>query len=69
MMVIENKFELGQMVYLKSDPEQRERIVTQITVGGNMSIRYGLNCGTMETWHYDIELSTEKDQIKQFNDR
>lgn len=61
MIIIENKFELGQCVYLKTDPEQRERMVIQIAVGGNNdNIRYCIISGTADTWHYDIELTVEK---------
>lgn len=67
-MMLESKFDLGQMVYLKTDHEQRERQITQITWGGNMGIRYCLTCGITETWHYDIEITTEKDQIKALHD-
>jgi hypothetical protein len=69
MMVIENRFEIGEMIYLKHDPEQKERLITQISIGGNNALRYCASCGTTETWHYDMELSKEKDQIKTFNDR
>jgi hypothetical protein len=68
MMVIENKFEINEFIYLKSDPEQRERLIVQIAVGGNGSIRYCVSCGTMETWHYDMEMTKEKDQLKTFHD-
>ena len=62
MMVIENKYEFGQTVYLKTDPDQHARMVTQIKVSP-IGIIYLLSFGTMETPHYEIELSTEKDVL------
>lgn len=59
MMVIDNKFDLGQSVYLKTDEEQLIRLVTgiQITTEG---IIYRLINSTTETWHYDFEITKEK---------
>lgn len=68
MMVIENTFNIGDFIYLKSDPEQRQRLIVQIAVGGTGAIRYCVSCGTMETWHYDMELTFEKDLLKTFHD-
>lgn len=66
MMIIENKFEIGVMVFLKTDPEQKERMVVQIAIGGgNNSIRYCLSSGTVETWHYDIEMTEERNVLVQ----
>lgn len=67
-MVIENKFEIGDFVYLRSDPEQRQRLVVQIAVGGSGNIRYCVSLGTVETWHYDMEMTTEKDEVKSLHD-
>lgn len=59
MIVIDNKYELGQTVYLKSDKEQHERIVTGI-IQRPTGILYMLSCGTYEGNHYDIEISIDK---------
>lgn len=61
-MVIENKFELQQTVYLKTDPDQRARIVTRINVSSTGLI-YELYSGTGGSWHYDFEIATEKDVL------
>jgi hypothetical protein len=63
MMVLDNKFELQQTVYLKTDPDQRGRIVTQINVrvGGLLC---ELQCGASGSWHYDFEITEEKDVLK-----
>lgn len=63
MMIIKNAFELGAIVYLRTDREQYERIITSvtITVGGNF--RYQLCCGTQDTWHYESEIAVEKNVL------
>jgi hypothetical protein len=60
MMVIENKYNLGDIVYLKTDPDQLRRIVTAIVVGPN-GLLYDLSIGGGGSQHYDIEISVEKD--------
>lgn len=61
-MVIDNKFDFGQEVYLKTDPEQLKRIVTQFSVTKN-GIVYELSFGAIVSPHYDFEISTEKDTV------
>lgn len=58
-MVINNKYELGQTVYLITDTEQLKRLVIciQVDVQG---ILYEVVCGTYISKHYDIELSAEE---------
>ena len=57
------KYELGDRVYLITDPEQHERMVTAITLRGTGAI-YGLGLGAEESWHYDYEITDEKDELK-----
>jgi len=60
MMVIENEFEFGQTVYLKTDAEQLPRLVIAIEVTyGNVLIYRLQNCQTNSP-HYDFEISAEK---------
>ncbi len=56
-------FDIGDSVYLKTDPEQSERLVTGISVRQN-GITYAISYLTNETWHYDFEKSKERDIIK-----
>lgn len=58
-MVIDNKYKLGDIVYLNTDQEQLERIVTELRVTPN-GIKYLLSITTEETIHYDIKISSEK---------
>ena len=62
MMLIENKFDLGQLVYLKTDYDQSPRFVTAINIRPGRII-YGLVGGTVESWHDDFEISLEKSTI------
>lgn len=62
MKVIDNKFELGQIVYLKTDTDQRERIVTGFCIR-QMGQSYELMQGNIGSWHYDFEIATEKNVL------
>lgn len=59
-MTINNKFKLGEVVFLRTDPDQFSRIIVaiQITVDGGML--YKLAIGMNEQWHYEVELTREK---------
>ena len=59
-MTINNKFKLGETVYLKTDPDQYARIIValQITVDGGMLYKLAINMS--EQWHYEVELQREK---------
>ena len=59
MMVIENKYEIGQTVYLITDEDQLPRLVFCINIYKNELI-YKLVCGTVISEHYDFEISEEK---------
>ena len=56
---IEINHQIGDIVYLKTDPEQHERMVTEIRIRQN-SILYSLSCGTTDSQHYEIKISTNK---------
>ena len=58
MMLVDNKFDFGQIVYLKTDKEQLPRMVVRFTISKE-SILYILAQGTGETTHYDIEISED----------
>lgn len=57
------KFKIDQMVYLKTDIEQHERIVTNIkqTQG---SVVYGLSFGVEYSDYYCFEMSDEENTLK-----
>ena len=56
-------FKIGDIVYLKTDPEQRERLVTGYYIR-ETSVTYLLSYETIESTHYDFEISKDKDIIK-----
>lgn len=62
MMIIENKFDLGDIVYLKTDPDQKKRMVIQISIRVT-GIIYEVNCADRSSWHYEMELSNSKDVL------
>ena len=55
-------YKIGDVVYLKTDIDQRARIVTGIIIRQNYLV-YKLSYNTDETDHYDIEISYEKDVL------
>lgn len=62
MMVINSKYNFFDTVYLKTDPDQRQRMVTRLNITPN-GITYELSCGTQTSWHYDQEIAEEKDVL------
>lgn len=62
MMFIENKYNLGDCVYLKTDTEQQMRMVTGINITpGNLL--YELSVGDKTSRHYEFELSETEDIV------
>lgn len=59
-MIINNLFEIGSIVFLKTDQDQKPRIVHELLVSIN-GVVYKVMQGAFSSWHYDFELSTEKD--------
>lgn len=64
MIVIDNEFEIGELVYLKTDDDQKIRLVTAIKVCPDDSYLYELVCGALQSFHYDFEITREKDVLK-----
>ena len=62
-MRIDTKYDIGETVYLKTDTDQKQRMIRQITVKRN-GLEYNLVCGSDESWHEDFEFTTEKDVLK-----
>ncbi|TWI86306.1 hypothetical protein LX66_3560 [Chitinophaga japonensis] len=60
-MVVDNKYEIGDRVYLVSDPDQQLRIITSFAVYKGGEILYTVACGEKESRHYDFEMSKDKD--------
>jgi len=65
-MTIKTKYNIGQVVYLRTDIEQDARIITGITMRYS-GVIYLLTCETLETPHYDFEFSTTRNQLITLN--
>lgn len=66
-MKIHTKYNIEDIVYLVTDTEQLERIITSITIYPNNLIMYSLNCGVETSEHYEFEITHEIDNIKRLN--
>lgn len=51
----------GDIVYLKTDPEQCERMVIAFTLRPGGVAFYEIGFGADSSFHFDIELSAEPD--------
>ena len=59
-------FKIGQSVYLTTDPEQFERLVTGYMIEKD-TIRYQVSMGSDVGYHADYELSAECDTFKKLD--
>jgi len=57
------EFMIQQTVYLKTDKEQKPRLVTGISLRPFNSVTYGLTENAIETWHYGFEINDERDIV------
>ena len=62
-MNIKLDFNLGDLVFLKTDTDQKERMIVGIWVKPS-GIMYTLNCGVEESYHYPMEITNERDWRK-----
>ncbi len=62
MAVFITKYDHGDLVYLKTDIEQRARMVTQIKLAPTSHV-YELTFGTTVSEHYEIEISDQDDTV------
>ena len=65
-MTITLKYEFGDIVYLKTDPDQLERMVTRAIISPN-GVLYEVTCGTTASTHYEMEMTEHRDIKKQLN--
>ena len=63
----EIEFKIGQTVFLKTDKEQSQRVVTGISLRPLKSVTYCLTQNITETWHYGFEISDEKNILLSFS--
>lgn len=62
MMLIKNEHNFGDIIYLKTDKDQYECLVTGILVTPN-GITYRVNRGTIEYYGYEMEFSLTKNVL------
>lgn len=67
-MLIFNKFDIGQIVYLRTDEDQMPRIITEISIRHDNFLVYQLSCGTVNSFHYEMEISEEKNILSMTGD-
>lgn len=60
--VVDNIYEIGELVYLKTDPEQLQRMVICLIVN-KYDMLYELQSGTTSSRHYDFEIDKEKNVL------
>lgn len=63
MMVIDNKYEIGDIVFLITDVDRKPRIVSSIEVFMNGELMYRLMQGTQYSSHYSFEITEERNYI------
>jgi hypothetical protein len=61
---MKHKYNLGQLVYLVTDDEQKDRLVIAIKFTIDGGLVYTLSCGTNDTSHYEAEISETRNIIK-----
>lgn len=61
-MEVNNKFNIEECVFLITDDDQRTRIVTGFQVSNN-GILYRLAYGVTDSWHFEYEISKEKNYL------
>lgn len=57
-MVIDNRYEIGEIIYLKTDNDQLLRLISGIMICGK-DIMYEVSHGTTTSKHYEFELTPE----------
>jgi len=60
-MLIDNKYGLGQIVYVITEGDQNPWIITCILVRERESISYSVSSGIENATFYEYELAPEKD--------
>jgi hypothetical protein len=59
---IELAFDIGDEIYIKTDSEQKKRIVISIWLKQN-GVTYELGQGSASSWHYDFEMTKEPNMV------
>lgn len=62
MHTFKSIYGIGQTVYLVTDIEQRERMVTGVEFAASGAVLYILSCCLDTSRHYEMEISAEVNQ-------
>lgn len=62
-IIIHAEFEIGEIVYLRTDQEQLSRLVMGYRFQSRDTLLYDLMCGTLQSCHYELELTREKNLV------
>lgn len=63
ILTIDNGYDIGEIIYLRTDPDQSPRVITGIKIRANNTVIYMISLGaTAETEHYEFEISEEANQ-------
>lgn len=65
---IDLEFEPGQTIYLKTDEDQKKRIVLAVSLR-QTGLLYEVGCGPTSSWHYGFEMSETRDVVIKTSDR
>jgi hypothetical protein len=58
-VIIETPYNFGDVVFIKTDEEQKERMITEICVKSPSLLVFQLTHGVTCSWHYEYEFETE----------
>lgn len=59
-MYIDNRHNIGEVVYLLTDEDQSKRVVTSISIRSGGYITYELSCGVETSYHVETEIIKQK---------
>lgn len=62
-MIINTLYDIGDMVFVKTDKDQSVRLITDIKIHPSNLHSYGLMSGSTYSSHYEMELSKEKNEV------
>lgn len=62
-MTIKSRYDIEDIVYLKTDTDQNPQMITAITIRPGGTIVYELSSGTDTSDHYEFEISRQVDNV------
>jgi len=65
-MIIDTPYNFGDIVFLKTDIEQNERMITKFSIESPTLIQYELSFGAFVSWHNEYEFERELSLSKKF---